>query len=70
MLPRNSHTLQPLTRLMYAKVKFKWKDVKQKSFGEVNRIVVCNNLLYYPDFNIKFDVHIDASDLQLGEVIN
>ena len=42
---------------MSNKVKFKWKDVEQKLFGEIKRIVTQNTLLVYPYFNKSVDIH-------------
>ena len=28
-----------------------------------------NNLLSYPDFNKRFEIHTNSSDLKIGEVI-
>ena len=42
---------------------------EQKSFEDTKRIVNCNTSLSYTDFNENFDIHTDASNFQLGEVI-
>ena len=39
MWPRRSHTLAPLTRLIYIKSKFKWTKVKQDDFDKIKRIM-------------------------------
>ena len=57
--------LQPLTRLMSNKVKFKWTDVEQKSFDEVKQMVAHNNLLAYTDCKKQFDIHMDGSEFKL-----
>ena len=56
MWPRGSHRLAPSTILMSINRKFKWMQVKQDYFDKIKRIVACNNLLTYPDFNehLKF----------------
>ena len=69
MWDKQSHLLQPLTELTSIKVKFKWKVVEQKSFNEIKREVDRYNLLIYMDFNKLFDIHTDASELQLVTVI-
>ena len=33
------------------------------------RVVACDTLLAYPDFNEWFNIHADASEFQLGAVI-
>ena len=47
MCARLSHTLEPLTNLMYSKVHFKWTVVKQSMFDNMNLNVTRNNLLTY-----------------------
>ena len=43
--------LVPLTKLMYNLVKFKYNEIKQNYFKEINKIVGRNILLAYPNFN-------------------
>ena len=43
--------------------------MEQKAFDDIKRTVAHDNLLAYPDFNKHFDIHTDASDYQLGELI-
>ena len=64
-----SHLLQLLTVLTSDKVMFKWTAVEQKTFEDIKSIVAHNTLFSYPDFNEKFDIHTDASDYQIGDVI-
>ena len=46
---RLTHTIEPLTNLIYNKVRFKWNEVKQKVFKEIMQITKRDNLLAYPD---------------------
>ena len=69
MWARRSHLLQPLTALTSTKLDFKWTDDEQKVFGKIKRIVSRNILLIYPYLNERFDIHMDASNCQLGSVI-
>ena len=69
MWPRWSHALSPLARLTYIKNKFKWTQVEQDAFGKTKRIVECDTLLTYPDFNEEFKIHTDTSAIKLGSVI-
>ena len=68
--PQRSHLLTPLTALTSAKVKWKWIDEHQKAFDEMKRIITRETLLAYPNFNKPFDIHTDASLLQLGACIS
>ena len=70
MWPRRSHVLYPLTKLTSINRKFKWTDVKKDTFDKIKRIVACNTLLTYPDFNETFKIHTNASAFQLGAVIS
>ena len=70
MWDRRSNLIQPLTALTLAKVEFKWISAKQKSFGYIKCIVMSNTLSEYPDLNEQFGIHADASEYQIGEVIN
>ena len=45
-------------------------QAEQDAFDKIKRIMACNNLIYYPDFNEKFETHTDDSALQLGAVIS
>ena len=57
----------PLTS---ANVKFEWTDVEQMAFDKIKQIVRRATLLSYPDFNLPFEIHTDASHTQLGVVIS
>ena len=61
-----SHLLHILTVLMSIKVIFKCKNAEQKVFDEIKCIVACDALLIYLYFNKRFDIHMDASDFQIG----
>ena len=54
MWENHSNMLQPLTILIYSKVKSKCTDIEQKMFEKVECIVAYNNILSYPDFNKKY----------------
>ena len=56
--------------LTSANVKFEWTDVEQMAFDKIKQIVGCETLLSYPDFNLPFEIHTNASHTQLGAVIS
>ena len=62
--------LAPLTALTSKNVKYDWKDEHQKCFDAIKRVIGREVLLGYPDFNALFEIHTDASKLQLGAVIS
>ena len=70
MWERLSHKLAPLTNITSSKVEFKWTKIKQYAFDEINRIVDRDTLLTYLYFNETFKIYNDASDFQVGAVIN
>ena len=39
-------------------------------FGEIKHVIAHDTLLIYTDFNKCFDIHMDASELQLGSGIS
>ena len=45
------HKLAPITKITPSKVKFKWTKIEQDTFEEMKRIVPCNVLIAYQDFN-------------------
>merc|ERR1712016_45423 len=70
MYPRRSEVLAPLASLTSKNAKWKWTDVHTKAFNDIKKIVSRDVLLAYPDFNETFDIHTDASKVQLGAVIS
>ena len=57
--------LAPITKLTSIKNKSKWTNVEQYAFKKIKRIVACDNLLTYPDFDETFKTYTDASAFQL-----
>jgi hypothetical protein len=62
--------LAPLSELASNTAKWKWTDVCRMSFCKIKELLSKEVLLTYLNFNEPFDVHTDASDLQLGAVIS
>ena len=46
------------------------KDEHQKFFDAIKRLIGREVSLAYPDFNAPFEIHTDASKLQIGAVIS
>lgn len=67
---RRSDILAPLSRLTSSTIKWQWTEVEQKAFETMKRIIARETLLVYPDFNMPFIIHTDASHFQLGAVIS
>ena len=70
MWKKRSELLAPLTSLTSKNVKYDWKDEHQKCFEAIKRVIEREVLLGYPNFNAPFEIHTDASKLQLGAVIS
>ena len=60
----------PLTALTSKTVKLKWEEVQQRAFDNMRKLVAREVILSYPDFSKEFEIHTDASKLQLGAVIS
>ena len=65
-----SEVLAPLSVLTSEKTPFKWTEQCDKAFQTMKRILSKEVLLTYPDFSLPFDIHTDASDVQIGAVIS
>jgi hypothetical protein len=66
MWPLRSHLLAPLSLLTSAKVKWKWTTEHQEAFDQMKALIAKETLLTFPDFSQEFEIHTDASKLQLG----
>jgi RNase H-like domain found in reverse transcriptase len=70
MWPLRSHLLAPLSLLTSSKVKWKWTTEHQESFDKMKALIAKETLLTFPDFSKEFEIHTDASKLQLGACIS
>ena len=70
MWQKRSELLAPLTALTFKNVKYYWNDKHQKCFEAIKRVIGREVLLGYPDFNAPFEIHTDASKLEIGAVIS
>ena len=70
MWPQRSHLLAPLSSLTSAKVKWTWTEEYQTSFDNMKKLIAKETLLTYPNFNKTFEIHTDASKVQLGACIS
>lgn len=64
-----SHIMAPLTKMTSSKVKYQWEEKHQQAFDLIKKVIAREVLLTYPDFSKEFEIHTDASKLQLGAVI-
>jgi RNase H-like domain found in reverse transcriptase len=70
MWPQRSHLLAPISWMTSAKVKWKWTPECQDSFENMKAIIAKETLVTFPDFTKEFEIHTDASKLQLGACIS
>jgi hypothetical protein len=70
MWPLRSHLLAPLSLMISAKVKWTWTPECQDSFEKMKAIMAKETLVTFPDFTKEFEIHTDASKLQLGACIS
>ena len=70
MWQKRSEILAPLTALTSKNVKYDWKDKHQKCFKRIKPVIGREVLLAYRDFNPPFEIHTDASKLQIGAFIS
>jgi RNase H-like domain found in reverse transcriptase len=52
-----------------AKVKWKWTPEHQEAFEQMRALMAKETLVTFPDFTMEFEIHTDASNLQLGACI-
>ena len=77
MWRHRSHLLAPLTDLTAnkdgtvgkKKGPIKWEKEHQDAFDSIKQAITDDVMLSFPDFNKPFEIHTDASDVQLGSVI-
>ena len=68
MWPCCSHILAPLTSLLKVK-EFQWGPKQQKAFNKMKALMATYAVLVHPDHNFGFNVEANASDCQLGAII-
>ena len=61
---QRSHILAPLSKLtkLSHKKKVPWGQEQQNTFENIKNIISNEVILTYSDFNIGFNIHVDASD--------
>jgi len=69
-LPNISTILKPLRAVTEKNVLYKWTDQCERSFLESKKSLLCSNLLVNYDPTKEMIVHVDASPVGLGCVLN
>jgi hypothetical protein len=70
MWPKRAHLLAPLSAMTSSQVKWNWTEECQKSFDLKKEVISKETLLTYPQFDKPFEIHTDASKVQLGACIS
>jgi hypothetical protein len=70
MWKERSEILAPLTELTSTKKPWKWTNEQQNAFNTMKKIMVRETILAYPNFEIPFEIHTDASAYQHGACIS
>jgi hypothetical protein len=70
MWPKRSKILAPLSALTSKTATWTWTPECQNSFETMKVLIAKETLLTYPDFNKEFEIHTDASKVQLGACIS
>lgn len=68
-IPHFSALLEPLNRLRRKNVAYVWGDEQQHSFDECKRLMTSKPVLQHPDFDRRFYLFTDASDVGIGAVL-
>ena len=59
----------PLEELLREDQEFNWTEECHISFKKLKRKLVKGPILKFPNWSIKFHVHIDASGIEIGEIL-
>lgn len=68
--PKRAETLAVLSALTSSSVKYNWEPQHTKAFEDMKKLISRETLLTFPDFSEPFDIHTDASGVQLGACIS
>ena len=64
-----SDTTYPLEELLKDNKEFEWTEEYDVSFDNLKRKLVEAPILRFPNWSVKFHVHIDASGITIGAVL-
>ena len=59
----------PLEVVAVKRKKLNWTKEREKEFQQIEKLVIQYILLALPNVTVKFVIHTDASDIQLGALI-
>jgi hypothetical protein len=70
MWPKRSELLAPLSALTSKTATWTWTTECQNAYETMKVLIAKETLLTYPDFNKEFEIHTDASKVQLRTCIS
>jgi hypothetical protein len=70
MWKKPSTILAPFTELTSTRKPWKWSYKQQNAFNTMMKILAWETILVYPNFEIPFKIHTDASAYQLRACIS
>jgi hypothetical protein len=59
----------PMEKLLKKDTKFKWNEDCQQGLDTLKQKMVTSLILVFPDWEKTFHVHVDASTMELGEIL-
>ena len=65
-----SKILTPLSTVTSKQIKWNWSKNRQKAFDTIEKLFSRESLLSYLNVTESFEIHMDASKVQLGSVIS
>lgn len=69
-IPSFADIVEPLNRLTRKDVKFQWSQECDKAFDEILNKLITKPILAYPNFDKKFIISTDASNVGIGAVLS
>ena len=69
---KRTHITAPMTKMIQGRHKgpLNWTPEAKQAFERAKEMCSEDALLYYPNFNRRFDIHTDSSQYQMGAVIS
>jgi hypothetical protein len=68
-IKRYAQITMPMEKLLKKDIKFQWNDECQQSLDILKEKMVTTPILVFPYWSKEFHVHVDASSIELGEVL-
>jgi transposase InsO family protein len=68
-IDRYADLAAPLTDMLQTQKRWKWTEQQENAFVHLKQLLVGSNHLHYPDYNERFYLQTDASEVGLGAVL-